>query len=51
MINKIKNLPAILSDKRSEVQEYINGKGLSGYKQEDVESVINYYNRLFENKQ
>jgi len=51
IINKIKNLPAVLSDKKSEVQEYINSKGLSGYKQEDVESVINYYNSLFENKQ
>ncbi len=46
-INKIKNLPAILSDKKNEVQEYINSKGLSGYKQEDVESVIKYYNSLF----
>jgi len=49
-INKIKDLPSVLSDKKSEVQEYINSKGLSGYKQEDVESVINYYNSLFEDK-
>ena len=47
-INKIKDLPSVLSDKKSEVQEYI--KGLSGYKQEDVESVINYYNSLFADK-
>jgi len=50
-INKIKDLPSVLSDKKSEVLGYINSKGLSGYKQEDVESVINYYNSLFENKQ
>jgi hypothetical protein len=49
-INKIKDLPSVLSDKKNEVQEYISKKGLSGYKQEDVESVINYYNSLFGDK-
>jgi len=49
-INKIKDMPSVLSDKKSEVQQYINSKGLSGYKQEDVESVINYYNSFFEDK-
>ncbi len=49
-INKIKDLPSVLSDKKNEVQEYISSKGLSGYKQENVESVINYYNSLFEDK-
>jgi len=49
-INKIKDLPSVLSDKKSEVQEYISSKGLSGYKQADVESVINYYNSLFADK-
>jgi len=49
-INKIKDLPSLLSDKKSEVQEYISSKGLSGYKQADVESVINYYNTLFTDK-
>lgn len=49
-INKIKDLPAVLSDKKSEVQQYISSKSLSGYKQEDVESVINYYNSLFADK-
>jgi hypothetical protein len=49
-INKIKDLPSVLSDKKNEVQEYISSKRLSGYKQEDVESVINYYNSLFEDK-
>lgn len=49
-INKIKDLPAVLSDKKAEVQEYISSKGLSGYKQENLESVINYYNSLFEDK-
>lgn len=49
-INSIKNLPSILSDKKSEVEGYIKNKGLSGNKQEDMESVINYYNNLFLNK-
>ena len=49
-INKIKDLPSVLSDKKAEVQEYISSKGLSGYKQENLESVINYYNSLFEDK-
>ena len=49
-INKIKDLPSVLSDKKSEVQAYINSKGLSGYKQQDVESVISYYNSLFGDK-
>ncbi len=49
--NKIKNLPSLLSDKKNEVQEYINNNNLSGYKQEDVESVIKFYNSLFGNKQ
>jgi len=49
-INKIKDLPAVLGDKKTEVQEYISSKGLSGYKQENMESVINFYNSLFEDK-
>jgi len=49
-VNKIKDLPSVLSDKKNEVQEYINGKGLSGSKQDDVESVIVYYNSLFGDK-
>jgi hypothetical protein len=49
-INKIKDLPSVLSDKKNEVQEFINSKGLSGYKQGDVEAVILYYNSLFEDK-
>lgn len=50
-VNKIKDLPSVLSDKKNEIQEYINSKGLSGYKQEDIESVVNYYNSLFAGKQ
>ena len=49
-INKIKDLPSLLSDKRTEVEEYIKSKGFSKYKQEDAESVIKYYNSLFEGK-
>ena len=50
-VNKIKNLPSLLSDKKNEVQKYIDNNNLSGYKQEDVELVIRYYNSLFEGKQ
>ena len=50
-INKIKDIPPVLTDKKSEVQQYINSKSLSGSKQEDLESVINYYNGLFGGKQ
>lgn len=49
-INKVKDLPTLLSDKKTEVEEYIKNKGFSKYKQEDVESVIKYYNSLFETK-
>ncbi len=48
--NKIKSLPSLFSDKKNEVQKYIDKNDLSGYKQEDVELVIQYYNSLFENK-
>ena len=50
-INKIRDIPAVLGDKKNEVQQYINSKSLSGSKQEDMESVINYYNSLFDDKQ
>ena len=50
-INKIKDIPSVLGDKKTEVQQYINSKSLSGSKQEDLESVINYYNSLFVDKQ
>ncbi len=49
-INKIKDLPSLLGDKKNEVEEYIKSKGFSKYKQEDMESVIKYYNSLFEGK-
>lgn len=49
-INKIKDLPTLLYDKKTEVEEYIKSKGFSKYKQEDVESVVIYYNGLFEGK-
>ncbi len=48
--NKIKSLPSLLSDKKNEVQKYIDKNDLSGYKQEDVKLVIQYYNCLFESK-
>ena len=50
-INKIKDLPGILNDKKTEVEAYIKSKGFSKYKQDDVEAVIIYYNSLFESKQ
>ena len=49
--NKIKSLPSLLSDKKNEVQKYIDKNDLSGYKQEDVAAVIKFYNSLFEGKQ
>ena len=49
-VGKVKDLVNVLSDKKAEVQQFINGKGLSGGKQEDLETVISYYNGLFDNK-
>ena len=43
-------MQSISGGKKNEVQEYINSKGLSAYKQENVESVITYYNNLFTDK-
>ena len=49
-INKIKDLPSILNDKKTEMEAYIKSKGFSKYKQDEVESVIIYYNSLFDSK-
>jgi hypothetical protein len=45
-IKKIKDLPDILSDKRTELINYINNKDLSGKSESDYSSLINYYNTL-----
>lgn len=49
-VAKVKDLVNVLSDKKAEVQQFINSKGLSGGNQKDLETVINYYNGLFDNK-
>ena len=45
-IKKIKDIPDILSDKRSELINYINNKDLSGKSDSDYSSLIDYYNSL-----
>jgi hypothetical protein len=47
---KVKDLVNVLADKKAEVQQFINSKGLSGDNGEDLEAVISYYNGLFVNK-
>lgn len=47
-IVRVKDLVNVLSDKKAEVQQFINSKGLSGSNQEDLEAVISYYNGLFD---
>jgi len=46
-IKKLKDLPAIFPDKKTELQKFISDKKLSGDKQENFEAVIAYYNSLF----
>lgn len=45
-IKKIKDIPDILSDKRTELINYINNKDLSGKSESDYSSLIDYYNSL-----
>lgn len=45
-IKKIKDVPDILSDKRTELINYINNKNLSGKSESDFSSLIDYYNSL-----
>ena len=45
-IKKIKDIPDILGDKRTELINYINNKDLSGKSESDYSSLIDYYNSL-----
>jgi hypothetical protein len=45
-IKKIKEIPDILIDKRTELINYINNKGLSGKSVSDYSGLIDYYNSL-----
>lgn len=45
-IKKIKDVPDILSNKRTELINYINNKELSGKSESDYSSLIDYYNSL-----
>lgn len=45
-IKKIKDLPDILMDKRTELNNYINSKSLSGKTDSDYINLVEYYNSL-----
>jgi len=45
-IKKIKDIPDIFSDKKNELNKFINSKELSGKNDSDYISVIEYYNSL-----
>ena len=45
-IKKIKDIPDILTDKRTELNNYINSKDLSGKSESDYKNLIEYYNSL-----
>ena len=45
-IKKIKEIPDILSDKRAELNNYINSKNLTGKTDSDYTSLVDYYNSL-----
>ena len=45
-IKKIKDVPDILTDKRTELNNYINSKDLSGKSESDYKNLIEYYNSL-----
>lgn len=45
-VKKIKDIPDILSDKRTELINYISNKDLSGKSESDYSSLVDYYNSL-----
>jgi hypothetical protein len=45
-VKKIKDLPAVLVDKKDEIAQYIKTNNVSGKTDQDWEIVINYYNSL-----
>jgi hypothetical protein len=46
-IKKFKDIPDLLSDKKDELNKFINSKNLSGKTDEDYKQLLNYYNSLF----
>jgi hypothetical protein len=46
-VKKLKDIPALLPDKKAEVQKFISDKRLSGDNQTNFEALIAYYNSLF----
>ena len=49
-IKKIKQLPDMLQDKKTELQEYINNKSLTGKSDKDYLELVAYYNGLVAKK-
>lgn len=49
-IKKIKQLPEMLQDKKTELTEYINSKNLTGKSDKDYVELIAYYNRMVAKK-
>ena len=47
-IKKFKDLPDILTDKKAEVQTFINNNKLTGKTDEDYNMVVSYYNDMFQ---
>lgn len=47
LIKKVKDIPALLGDKKEKVKAYIGSKGLGGQSESDYSKVIIFYNSLF----
>jgi hypothetical protein len=45
-VKKIRDLPDLLADKKSETSDYLKNKNVSGKNESDFEDVINYFNSL-----
>ena len=50
-LKKLKDLPTVLSDKKDEIQKFINDKKLTGDNQANYEAVISFYNNLVSQQQ
>ena len=46
-VKKLRDIPALFPDKKTELQKFISDKRLSGDSQTNFEAVISYYNSLF----
>lgn len=46
-LKKLRDIPALFDDKKTELQKFISDKRLSGDNQSNFEAVIGYYNSLF----